>query len=284
MKKGILKISLIALLFSSVFTFNSCKKEQSDDDTSVASDNFKAENESDRIWDAVNSSAYENSILKTEEGNFVLLPSCAEVFLDTIPDTITGEKSLTILFDTTASNGCLCSGWDNKYRKGAIKATWTGKYRDPGTIITISTINYYVNGDKYEYQKTVTNNGFNGAGHLTYSINVSVANIYFTDGTSMSWTSQRTREWIEGEGSLTPLDDIYSINGSAEGINRAGTAFTATIVNPLVLAVGCPYIKKGIIDITPDGKPVRTLDFGTGGCDNEATVEINGVVYNIVLQ
>ncbi len=284
MKKGILKFSLLSLLFAAVFTFNSCKKEQSDSDTGVATDNFKAENESDRIWDAVNSSAYENSILKTEDGNFALLPSCTEVFLDTIPDSITGEKSITILFDTTNNLGCLCSGWDNKYRKGEIKATWTGPYRAAGTVITITTHNYFVNSDKFDYVKTVTNNGTNGAGHLTYAINVSIANILFTDGTTMSWTSQRTREWVEGQGTLTPLDDEYSITGTAEGTSRAGINFTASITNPLIIAVGCPHIKQGTIEITPDGKPIRTLDFGTGNCDSQATVEINGVVYNIVLQ
>jgi len=284
MKKGIFKFSLLAMLFASLATFNSCKKEQSDDDTSVASDNFKAENESDRIWDAINSSAYENSIYKVEDASFALLPSCAEVFLDTIPDTITGEKSITILFDTTSSQGCMCSGWDNKYRKGEIKATWTGQYRDAGTVITISTHNYYVSGDKYDYMKTVTNNGLNGAGHYTYGINVSLANILFTDGTTMSWTSQRNREWVEGQSTLTPLDDVYSITGNAEGVSRAGASFTASITDPLIIAVGCPYIKQGTIEITPDGKPVRILDFGTGSCDSQATVEINGVVFNIVLQ
>ncbi len=284
MKEGILKFSLLAMLFASITTFNSCKKELSDDDTSVAADNFKAENESDRIWDAINSSAYENSIYKMEDANFALLPSCAEVFLDTIPDTITGEKSITILFDTTNNLGCLCSGWDNKYRKGEIKATWTGPYRQVGTVIKITTHNYYVNSDKFDYVKTVTNNGTNGAGHLTYAIDVSLANILFSDGTSMSWTSQRTREWVEGQGSLTPLDDVYSITGNAEGVSRASVNFTTSITDPLIIAVGCPYIKQGIIEITPDGNPIRTLDFGTGGCDAQATVEINGIVFNIVLQ
>ncbi len=284
MQKGFLKILLAVTLFGSVFTFNSCRKENSDDDTSVATDNFKAENESDRIWDAVNSSAYENNIMKLEDANYALLPSCAEVFLDTIPDTITGEKSITIVFDTTTTAGCLCSGWDNKLRKGIIKATWTGPYRQAGTVITITTQNYYVNGDKFDYVKTVTNNGLNGANHYTYDINVTVANILFTDGTTMSWTSHRNREWTDGQGTLTPLDDEYSITGTAEGTSRAGVHFTASITNPLIISVGCPYIKQGTIDITPDGKPVRTLDFGTGACDSQATVEINGVVFNIVLQ
>lgn len=281
MKKNFLKITIVVALLSSVSVFNSCKREQSDDDTSVATDNSIAENESERLWDAVNSSAYENGIYKLEETNYALLPSCAEVFLDTLSDSASPEKSITIVFDTTTTSGCLCSGWDNKYRKGIVKATWTGAYRDAGTVITITTTNYYVNSNKFEYVKTVTNNGTNGAGHITYDINVSLAKITFTDATTIDWTSQRTREWTEGALTLTPLDDVYSITGTADGTGRAGTHFTALITSPLIIAVGCPYIKQGTVEITPDDKPVRTLDFGTGACDSQATVEINGVVFNI---
>ena len=100
----------------------------------------------------------------------------------------------------------------------------------------------------------------------------------------MSWTSHRVREWTDGENTLTPLDDEYSITGTAEGTSRAGVHFTADITNPLIISVGCSNIKQGTIDVTPDGLAVRTIDFGTGDCDKDATVEINGVVYNIVLQ
>ncbi len=282
MKRNFLKLFLVSVLIGAAFS--SCQRDKNDDDTSAATDNFFAENESDRIYDAVNSSAYENGIYKIEDADYALLPSCAEVYLDTISDSASPEKSITIVFDTTMSGGCLCSSWDNKYRRGIIKATWTGMYRDPGTVITITTHNYYVNDNKFDYTKMVTNNGTNGAGHLTYDIDVSVANIDFTDGTSMTWTSHRTREWVEGQGTLTPLDDVYSITGTAEGTNRHGVHFTANITNALVFAVGCQFIKQGTIEITPDGAAVRTLDFGNGACDSQATVEINGVVFNINLQ
>ena len=283
MKSRFLTPGFSIILLCCVFSFNSCKKQNSDSDTSVAIDNFTAENESDRITDLTNSAAGDSGVKRLEEGantSFSVLPDCAHVLLD----TMSNSRSIIILFDSTSNGGkgCLCD-WDQKYRKGAIIATWSGRYRRQGTIITLVTHNYYVDGTRFDYNKTVTNNGKNAAGNLTFSIHVSLAKITYSDGKTINWTSDRTREWIEGQNTLTPLDDVYSITGSTEGTARNGNHFTATITSPLIFAVGCPWIKQGIIDITPDGKAIRTVDFGNGACDSQATVEIKGVVYNITL-
>jgi|688.fasta_scaffold03428_16 hypothetical protein len=271
---------IIALMISALY-FTSCRREQDTADTSIATDNYTATQESNGIIDAINSAAFDNGVLKLDEANAstsTLLPECATVTID----TVSNPKSISIEF-ASDGNGCLCTDWDNKYRKGKITATWTGKYRNEGTIIQVKTDNYFVGGNQFDYLKTVTNNGLNLNGNLSFSVDVQKANIYFSDNTSFTSTASRTREWISGSNTLTPYDDVYSITGSASGVSRAGDNFTYTITSPLNIAIGCRWIRKGVIVVTPDSKPARTIDFGDGSCDNKATVEINGTVYDVNL-
>jgi hypothetical protein len=271
------KIAAFVLLISSTaILFTACKKENSDDDTSIASDYYNGQKESDGIIELLNSAAQDNDVQKQDETESTLLPECAVVTVD----TVSSPKTITIDFGTA---GCVCDDWDGKTRKGKIIATWSGKYRDAGTVITVETQDYYVNNNHFEYQKTVVNNGQNAAGHLTYSVHITLAKITFTDNTVLQWTSERTREWMEGENTLTPYDDVYHITGDASGTSRNGTAFTLNITSPLEVALACKWIRMGTIVIEPSGHATRTLDFGTGACDSQATVTINGTVYNINL-
>jgi hypothetical protein len=99
----------------------------------------------------------------------------------------------------------------------------------------------------------------------------------------MTWTSQRSREWIAGES--TPLnwaDDEYLISGTANGTGFNGNTFNVTITQALHIALNCRWIEEGKLEFTPSGKPTRYLNYGSG-CDALATVTINGIVFNITL-
>ncbi len=277
MKKQLGIVALSGLFFF----FTSCVKDNESSDTGIALDSYTITQESNGIIDALNSAAYDNGVMKLDESTGILstlLPECATVTID----TTSNPKTMVIEFSSDG-NGCLCSDWDNKYRKGTISAAWTGKYRAEGTVIQIKTDNYYVSGNKYEILKTVTNNGQNTSGNLTYTVNIQKGNIYFSDNTTFTSTGIRTREWVSGSNTLTPYDDVYRITGSSSGVSRDGDNYTSTITSPLEIAIGCRWIRKGVLVVTPSGKPARTIDFGNGACDGKATVEINGTVYEINL-
>jgi hypothetical protein len=79
---------------------------------------------------------------------------------------------------------------------------------------------------------------------------------------------------------------MYSITGSAFGTTAGGTSFTSTITSPLIrnMAIGCRrHFTQGTIEHTPSGKATRYIDYGTGACDDQATVTINGNTYTITL-
>lgn len=270
--------TFVSLFFLS-FSIISCDKmnTSNDSDQAIVYDNYRAQKEADDLLDAVNSAVIDYGLLRVDETTATLLPACAAVDFD----TTASPKWLTITF-SGPGNGCLCSDWDNKYRKGTIRATWTGKYKQAGTVITISTENYFVNGNKHEYIKTVTNQGVNGTGNLLYNVNVSLCKITYSDGI-FNMTSRRTREFTEGQNTLTPYDDVYLITGSASGTTRSGQSFTWDITSPLKVMLGCLYVVQGTVAVQPSGDPERVVDFGNGTCDSNATVTINNVTYNLNL-
>lgn len=275
MNKPILYFGMVVFATAAIIT--SCQKDDSDSNTTAAVDNAMAEGEANQVLDAVHNVMGDYNIGRldgTLDDRTVFLPPCATVTWDTAAQTI------TIDFGST---GCVCTApWDGKTRKGQIIFSYTGAYRDSGTVITIHTQDYYVDDNKFDLTKTVTNLGLNTNGNLNYDINVSQAVITLANAAgTISWTSHRNREWTEGESTLTPFDDVYLISGSANGTDRNNNAFTVSIVDPLKIDLSCTHITAGSIDLTPSGLPTRHIDWGNGTCDDIATVEINGVVYTI---
>ncbi len=264
-------------------TVTSCRKNKDDElkdiDTSVGSDNALAEviyNDAHNMADQAATSdviAY-LSVDANNSDQRSLLSSCATV----TRDTISVPHKITIDFTTT---NCLCQ--DGRYRRGQVIVTYTGKYRDSASVHTISFNNYFVNDNKVLGTKTVTNNGHNSAGHLSFSIAVNGQIIKASGGGTITWTSNRTSEWIVGETTPAWSDDVYLITGSATGTTASGNPFTANITTALRKEIGCKHIVSGSIAITPSGKATRLVDYGNGACDTEATVTINGHVYTITL-
>jgi hypothetical protein len=273
--KNYLSISFISFSLLAII-FAGCQKTETYD-AIPEQDNAMAENESNHVIQAVNTTATGAGLMGSSEDvrdPQGFLPACATVTIDTI-DAL---RTITIDFGTSP---CLCSDWDNRYREGKIMATWTGAYRDSGTVITIVTQDYFqgvlpTQMNSFAYSKTVTNMGHNDNGNLHYAINVSEALITLWSGETITWTSQRDREWTAGEPTLLIFDDVYSITGSASGVDRNGDPFTVNITNPLIVKLSCPWITQGTLEITRGTNPTSTLDYGDGTCDDIASVTFNG--------
>jgi hypothetical protein len=259
--------------------FTSCKREKDDvmdKDTGGASDNALAEgtyNDVQNMSDEASGGSLSSYFPMNSTTERNMLSTCATV----TNDTVSVPHQLTI--DFGASN-CLCN--DGRYRRGIINVSYTGHYRDSAETHTISFTDYYVNDNHVLGTKTVTNNGHNSAGNMTFSIVVN-GHIIKADGGDVTWTSNRTREWIAGESTPTWFDDVYLITGTASGTTAAGHTFTAVINTPLRREIGCHHFVSGSLTFAPSGKPARLVDFGTGACDNQATVTISGHTYNITL-
>lgn len=192
--------------------------------------------------------------------------------IDTIiADTVAFPR--TLLIDFGNDN---CVGADGRARNGQIQVTYTGRYRETGTVITMTTNNYTVNGYLVAGTHTVTNLGPSIEGQLVYSVEVDGEITAPDNAWSSTWQSNRTRIWIEGQNTPTIWDDVYNITGSTSGINRNDVYYEANITVPLRAEVGCRWIVSGAVLIQPEGMAVRTIDFGNGECNNGITVTVNG--------
>jgi hypothetical protein len=277
MKKVNLFLGLIAFL-SFVVMSTSCKKnnEIQLEDKVLSQDDAYAESTFENVSDMADE-AYDmktGNMLKSTEGNRMFLSDCATVTLD----TTVFPRELTIDFGDV---NCMCN--DGKYRRGKIIITFTGRYFQPGTVITHGFEDYYVNDRSVDGTKVVTNMGENDNGNLYFTIEV-VGVIQKPDGGgTFSWNSSRVREWIQGSDTHNRWDDIYLITGTAHGTRPNGLTWEREIMTPLRSELACRFIVSGTIEMRPQDRPVRLLDYGNGDCDNIATVTINGETYTIYL-
>lgn len=278
--KRALSIGLAAFLAFSVFII-SCKKDSDkpkmgDSEWESTENNAFAEasyNDANSIIDLAFTSGTNMSF--REDGGANLLSGCVTVTLD----TAASPKTITVDFGST---NCLCL--DGRNRRGKIIATYTGKYKDAGTVINISFDNYFVNDNQVKGTHKTTNLGLNNGGNLVYKIEVNGSIVKSLNRGTVTWVSTREREWTAGANTpLNPLDDQYSITGTASGTNADESAYSIAVTQPLVCALTCRWFKSGKLTLTPAGGTAITLDYGNGNCDANATVTISGITFNVVL-
>jgi len=264
-----MRTKIIVLLAASfVLVLSSCRKEKEtplDLDYTSASDNSKAENVFNDMLLQVDNAVDANG----------LRDLCAPIVSF---DTSATPRTITVDFGNVN-----CTATNGRIRRGRIHVSYTGLYREPGTVITITPDNYHVNNILVQGTKTVTNLGPNAQGQPTFSVVVN-GTLTADDG---SWTSthqaQRVRTWLEGSNTAQIDDDVYSITGNGSGVNRNGVAYTLNITNALRVQVGCPWIMQGTVRITPTGRPEVTIDYGSGACDGNLSVTVNGTTYNVTI-
>lgn len=275
---------LMMLMASAMLLFAACKRagnsnndisSLTDDDKAYGADQAAMEKENNDVISIADVAANTGSggLLKGAPSD---LASCATVTNDSV------SGILTIDFGTM-----LCTGNDGRIRSGKIIVHYTGHYKDAGSVHTITYENYIVNGNQLTGSKTVTNMGMNNAGNYYYNITVNDTLWMGTAASNngfRSWTSERVRTWVTGYNTPQRSDDSYDITGSATIHRRNGHVFTANITSALRIATNCEWIEQGTVQITPQsGNNVRTIDYGNGNCDSEATLTINSKTYHITL-
>lgn len=265
----------VLLLAGAVFTLNGCKKEVQDTETTSATDNTICEAEFSRVLPTVNNFGIsEPGVQRIEPGavNVQWNAGCATVTIDTAQAF---PVRMTVDYGTT---GCTDS-IDGKTRKGKIYIDYSAPFYNVGAVMTVTFDNYFVNGVKFEGTTTITRTS-------ATSFTQTVANGKCTGGTTnwtIEWESTRNVTWLQGSNTLTVADDIFEVSGAAAGTDRNGLDFSVNVLTPLRKDMGCRWIEKGSFEITPQGKPTRTVDFGTSGCDDKATITIDGNTFEFTM-
>ncbi len=88
-------------------------------------------------------------------------------------------------------------------------------------------------------------------------------------------TIKGKKTWTAGFGTEDWKDDSFTIEGEETG-SRDGNAFTRKITTPVVFEASCGHVPvKGVVE-SQSSKGERTIDFGDGTCDKQATVTEDG--------
>lgn len=267
-------IGLALILLVSGVIYTGCKKDNNDNSFATTVDYSKVATENATVEAAFND-AFRQVDQTLNENDVKGTNSCATVTIT--PFDLTYPKDVVIDYGTS------CTGVDGVVRSGKILAHLTDAYVDSGSVTTVTFDNYYVNGRKITGTEIIANAGTNTAGHHVFSVAIQNGNLYSADGVT-SYNSTQEREWISGDTTLLdPFDDVYMITGTANGTTTDGTTYTLTVTSALKVAVSCPWVESGEIEIDPMGGSIITISYGSGACDNAATGTCSGYVFNIVM-
>jgi len=304
MLKSKLYPAIIAIIIAGATVTTSCKKKETaptptptttvDDDQSGASASNKAEEiSSDIVSMGSEACDKQNGTLSSYRTSETSLLSCATVAADTV------NKIITVTFN---GNACL----DGKTRTGSLIYNYSAspagarRYRNPGFSVTVTSNNYAVDNNTVTItNKTVTNTtpvGFNPlTTNETWNINANIS-VALAGGGNISWSCTRVKTLLNTATAYTNASTPISwstarigITGSASGTRSNGETYTVNVTNQLIRDFGgCTIVNRhpfiqGTFVYSPTGKYARTVDYGTGSCDLNATVTINGVTYPFTL-
>jgi hypothetical protein len=265
MKKVIL-ISAAVLAFLT-FTLSSCKKVKPDTDTQSAVDNTICEEEFGKTMTTINTYALQENSIK---GMTEVLAGAPVITIDPA-DTLDGfPVTMTIDYGTGTIDAV-----DGKTRSGKMVCVFSSRWHIVGSTVKVTLVDYVSGGTSFSCDSIkITHSAINS---LTNQVFKGVAsNATWSEGTVIHWEGTRTITYTGLETPLNNSDDVYTLTGSANGVNRKGTAYTVNITSPLIKRATCSWVESGKIDITPEGLAVRTIDYGNGTCDSQATVTISG--------
>jgi len=91
------------------------------------------------------------------------------------------------------------------------------------------------------------------------------------DGSTASFTGNRTREWIEGYGSGFWGDNVFLISGKRTYTGPQGNVLSKETIVPLRREWACRFIVSGVLEISRN-ELTASLDFGDGECDAKGTL------------
>jgi hypothetical protein len=295
-----ISIALICFTIAGMLSITSCKKsnETGIDVTDVENTKVIATDEAET--DAVYNSVYDDVMGADDEVGMSGTGFLTGREISTgRTDSLGGFSCLTITkqrlnapapfpVKITYDFGIGCTGPGGHFRKGKIITIYTGRLVVSGSIATTTFVNYQVDSFAVEGTHNIKN---------TSTLTQPQFEVTLNNGkvTNINNGKYKTREAIHqvsqvlGQGTpYYPLDDVYEIKGAAQGSsNRTGSIInwsrTILPVEPVIKKSSCHWLVKGKVKIERTGKPEAILDYGNGDCNNQATVTIAGITFNIIL-
>jgi len=192
-----------------------------------------------------------------------------------MPDCVTITKVIVQNMKTvTLDFGEECELRNGNVVSGKIIMVYEKDPEAATKTITYTFENFYFNGKSVEGGGTILRerSNENGNPQSTKTFDVTVT---WPDGLFANRKGEKVREWIEGFGTPGWGDNVFLITGEWTFTKRDGTLVTAKIIEALRRELACKFIVSGIIELSRNNN-TAVLNYGDGGCDDLATVSING--------
>jgi len=309
MKKSFPPTLMTTVLFFTTLLF-SCKKETSSSNLSpqkeqeVAILSSTSETETEVVFNDVfdnvlgvntevgmggtgvfGKTAHEGTVSNRETG-IDSMSTCISISI--IRLSTTEAFPVTIIMDF----GGGCRGQDGHIRFGKIITTYTGRLTEAGKSATASFEGFKFDSIAVEGSYTLTNTTSTGTSQRQFTIEVKEARLSKPLGAYSQWSSRRIITQTEGNGSPDyPLDDLFSITGSAHGTMKQGIelyAWHSEITQALIKKFSCRWISQGVFKVwretlSSTSPWAAIIDYGDATCDFMATVTINKLSKAILL-
>jgi hypothetical protein len=264
------RYKLITLIITIVIlaSFSSCKK----DNPVVIGDVSCA------YYQSIAERTFIDVITMVDEAGFMDTVSygCASISIDTAsnPDT---------LFIDFGSSDCLCT--DGLLRKGMIKVAFDGFYSDSLTPHVITFDGYALQDNKVFGSLISTNLYFGTNNKFTFDLEIN-GQIITSSNDTINILAEYTREWAEGLSTSYFSDNVYRISGESSFTGPGELIWNSSIIETLRFEDSCMlhYPVSGVVEITPNGGYVKTVDYGSGSCDQQAIQNEDGIKTLIELE
>ena len=254
MNRTSVKLLLLLPLFSAIMFACEPVEPQEDPDEASASAISLALGGFDEIVPLVERAMEEADVNKTQT-------ICATITADTIAKQITLDW------------GSGCVGLDGKFRSGIMYIQYNGQFYQTGSTFTIGFDNFSVQGTQLDGDVRITSFARNNLNQLFFQVEVIDGEVIFANGESILYETDRTYTLIEGEGNATVDDDVWAVDGVADGENQDGRGYNLVVDDPLIFKHSCtstgnelPSAGAFTIKFRNLIHPL-SLDFGDGDCD-----------------
>ena len=179
----------------------------------------------------------------------------------------------TIVIDGTTKTVTLdfgegCTMPNGNILKGKIIITHTVDITAASIVANLTYVDFYVNDTSIEGQSSILKVKENEQGNPQSTITFE-KKITWADGTFVSKTGVKVKEWIEGYDTRDWEDNVFLITGNWAANYNNEITISATVIDALRREATCKYIVSGVLKVEKNNA-VGTINFGDGTCDNLA--------------
>lgn len=276
MKSIVIKTRMLTFL-TVFFLFTSCSEDENNTELETSEDLTAMQTKQAADTDEVSTGAFniiETAYVEIEEQGGRM----TSLFPDCVTITITSENGFTFI---TLDFGLGCELNNGNIVSGKIHISY-GPIQNGTRTINYSFEDFIFNDKGIEGGGTIFREHSNAIGNPQSTFHKNIV-VTFPEGLVATVDGTRVREWVEGVGSGTWMDNVYLVTGNWTIEFSTGHSRSALVTEALRREATCHYFVSGLLEITRN-ETTGVLNYGDGTCDNIAILTVNGKEYIIILQ